>query len=228
MGGASNDPAGSDHQGDHQAAELGAGSRDYEDQCPACATATAQGRTLGHVGGDGPARRAAARQRLAPPRRFVSALKTMKLSNQTFRQQPARANNVFGTTYPSRLSRLYSVNRVLRKLPPGDTLPNEMRGSVFRRTDLPDEEGLKARRSFSPWKMPSMSTNGRSRSGLPKPANAPHSGFRVPPCLASGQVAGFKPRHRAAQPLDQPPDLPRTDRSARLWSASHHDLRCLA
>jgi hypothetical protein len=33
-----------------------------------------------------------------------------------------------------------------------------------------------------------------------------------PPCPASGQVAGFKPRHRAAQLLDQPPDLPRTGR----------------
>jgi hypothetical protein len=92
----------------------------------------------------------------------------------------------------------------------------------------PMKRGLKARRSFSPWKMRSMSTNGRSRSGLPKPANAPHSGFRVPPCPASGQVAGFKPRHRAAQPLDQPPDLPRTDRRAWLWSASHDDPRCLA
>jgi hypothetical protein len=43
--------------------ELGAGGRDSADQYPACATATAQARTLGgHVGGDGPTRRAAAAQ----------------------------------------------------------------------------------------------------------------------------------------------------------------------
>src|SRR3984893_4368804 len=61
-GGGSNDPAGSDHQGDRQAAELGAGERDSGNQRPAYATAAAQARTLGDVGGDGPARRAAATQ----------------------------------------------------------------------------------------------------------------------------------------------------------------------
>jgi hypothetical protein len=55
-GGASNDPAGSDHEGDHHAAQLGASERDSAHHRPAHATATAQGRTLGDVGGYGPAR----------------------------------------------------------------------------------------------------------------------------------------------------------------------------